>query len=126
MARTIDKDAAAESFKWEAARAETESTTHLEDDTGHGGAAIIRQFTFSANPQTFKHNPPSRQELFNHHLKQIEILLWQDGMKIMTKVAPQLTFNSKKTKYTIIVGALPMRGQILPHGMTPKLLKEIV
>ena len=124
MARTIDKDAPAENFDWHNESAEANSKVHLEDDTGHGGAAIIRQFKFTANPETFKRNPPSKQELFNHHLKQIEILLWQDGMKIMTDVAPQLVFNKKH--YTIILGAVPMRGQILPHGMTPKLLKEIV
>ena len=122
----VDTNAPADTFAWDAAKAQTQSDTHLEDDTGHGQAVIIRQFKFSANPQTFKHNPPSKQELFNYHLKQIEILLWQDGMKIMTDVQPQITFNKKMTQYTIIVGAVPMRGQILPHGMTPKLLKEIV
>lgn len=111
---------------WDLTKTQFDSDTHLEDDTGHGGAAIIRQFVFKANPQTFKYNPPTKQDLFNHHLKQVEILLWNDGMKIMTNVSPQLTFNKKKTSYTIIVGAIPMRGQILPHGMTPKLLKEIV
>ncbi len=124
MARKINTEAPAENFAWDVTRGKTESTTHLEDDVGSGKAAIIRQFTFSANPQTFKNCPPSKQELFNHHLKQVEILLWQDGMKIMTDVAPQLAFNKKKTQYTIIVGAIPARGQILTQ--TPKLLKELV
>lgn len=122
----VDTDAPAESFKWDAAGAEATSDTHLEDDVGHGGAAIIRQFIFSANPQTFKHNPPTKQQLFNHHLKQIEILLWQDGMKIMTNVEPRLTLNKKKTKYTIFVGATPSKGQLLPWNNQPKLLKDLV
>lgn len=126
MARKIDTDAPAENFKWDAAKAEATSETHLEDDTGHGGVAIIRQFTFKTNPQKFREAPPTKQELFNAHLKQIEILLWQDGMKIMTNVEPRLTLNKKKTQYTIFVGALPMRGQMLPWDNQPKLLKELI
>lgn len=112
--------------EWDLTKTQVDSETHLEDDTGHGGAAVIRQFVFKTNPQSFKHNPPTKQQLFNHHLKQIEIILWQDGMKIMTDVEPQLILNKKKTQYTIIVGAVPSRGQLLPYGMTPKLLKELV
>ena len=125
MARKIDTNAPAEKFAWDAGRAQAESDTHLEDDTGHGGAAVIRQFTFAANPQPFATQPPTKQELFNYHLKQIEIMLWQDGLKMLTDVLPQLTFNKKKTHYTIIIGAVPQKGHILPMGMTPKLLKEI-
>ena len=123
MAGKIDTDAPAEKFAWDEGRAQAESTTHLEDDVGYGKAAIIRQFTFKTNPQTFKNEPPSKQQLFNAHLKQIEIMLWQDGMKIMTDVEPQLKMGKKK--YTIIVGAVPMRGQMLPSGVQPQLLKDI-
>lgn len=123
MARKVDTNAPAEKFRWDEGRAQAESTTHLEDDTGYGKAAVIRQFTFKANPQTFSTQPPTKQELFNAHLKQLEIMLWQDGLKIMTDVAPQLAFNKKKTQYTIIVGALPQRGQLLTQQ--PQLLTEI-
>jgi len=109
---------------WDLAKTQAESETHLEDDTGYGGAAIIRQFSFKANPQTFKYNPPTKQQLFNAHLKQIEIFLMTDGLKIMPEVQPQLSFNKKKTAYTIIVGAVPRRGETLTQ--TPKLLKELV
>ena len=74
MARPLNTDKPAEDYSWDTGRAQAESTTHLEDDTGHGQAVIIRQFKFSVNPLAFKHNPPSKQELLNHHLKQIEIL----------------------------------------------------
>ena len=112
--------------EWDLTKTQVDSETHLEDDTGTGASAIIRQFQFKANPQTFRYNPPTRQELFNHHLKQIEIVLWQDGLKIMTEVAPQLIVNKKKTMYTIIVGATLQKGQVLPWDNKPKLLKDLV
>ena len=121
MARTVDTNAPAENFAWDAAQSQVDSETKLEADTGVGKAAIIRQFTFKVNPQTFKNNPPSKQQLFNAHLKQVEILLWQDGMKIMTDVQPQLKVGKKF--YTIIVGAVPQRGQLLTQQ--PQLLKDI-
>lgn len=114
-----------DNYQWEAGQAETESQTKLEADTGHGQTAIIRQFKFKTNPQTFRNHPPTKQELFNAHLKQIEILLWQDGLKIMTDVEPTLTLSKRKQFYTITVGAIPMRGQMLPHDLQPMTLTEI-
>lgn len=105
-------------------KGEVHSDVHLEDDTGHGGAAIIRSFTFGVNREAFKNYPPTKQNLFNAHLKQIEIALWGDGMKIMTDVQPSIKFNKKKTQYTIIIGAKPQKGHLLLQ--TPKLLKELV
>lgn len=109
---------------WDVNSIQTESETNLEQDEGTGGAVIVRQFIFSANPQTFKFHPPTKQELFNHHIKQLEMFLWKDGLKIMTNVEPRLIFNKKKTQYTIIVGAEPMRGQMLLQ--TPQTLTQIV
>lgn len=105
-------------------KVEAKSETHLEDDAGVGDAAIIRMFEFGANPQAFKEHLPTKQELFNHHLKQIEITLWQDGMKIMTDVEPKLNINKAQTKYRIFVGAKPMKGHILSEK--PQTLSQIV
>lgn len=110
----------------EAAQVQVESQTKLEDDEGLGNAAVIRQFTFSMNLETFRNNPVSKQELFNHHLKQIEIVLWQDGLKILTEVHPQLQINAKKRQYTIIVGAEPAPGEMLHWNQKPKKLSELV
>jgi|SRR5581483_2420709 len=117
-------DAPVKDVVWNANQAEVESTTNLQDDTGHGGAAIIRSFTYGINPEAFKIHVPTKQELFNHHIKQIEITLYGDGLKIMTEVQPQIKFNRKMTQYTIIVGAQPMRGQTLLQ--TPQLLSDII
>lgn len=108
----------------EAQQLEVQSKTHLEDDKGEGNAAIVRVFTFGMNVESFKEARPTKQDLFNHHLKGIEVALWRDGMKIMTEVTPRIVFDEKKLTYQIFVGAVPMRGHILREQ--PKTLKELV
>lgn len=109
---------------WDAVQDQVQSDTYLEDDEGYGGAAIIRQFRFGANPLAFSQHKPTKQELFNSHLKQIELLLWKDGMKILTDVSPRIILESDGSGYAIIVGAKPQRGHIL--SKTPNLLKDFV
>lgn len=108
----------------EAQQLEVQSKTHLEDDKGEGNAAIVRCFTFGMNVESFRRVRPTKQELFNHHLKGIEIALWKDGMKVLTEVTPRIVFDEKKLTYQIFVGAVPMRGHILREQ--PKTLKELV
>jgi hypothetical protein len=102
---------------------EAKSTRHLEEDIGEGNAAILRCFTFAINPQVFKEHPPTKQELFNHHHKGIELALWRDGMKVMPEVNPKIVVNQKKMQYQIFVGAQPMKGYILQER--PQTLSEI-
>ncbi len=102
---------------------ETKSETHLEDDKGTGGAAIIRMFEFAANPIAFKQHKPTKQELFNYHAKGIEVMLWKDGMKVLTEVDPKVTINQKKSKYRIFVGAVPQKGHLLTER--PQTLSQI-
>lgn len=109
----------------EAAQAQVESKTHLEDDEGSGEVAIIRQFKFKMDVDAFAKAPVSKQGLFNHHLKQIEIILWKDGMKVMPEVPPQLQIDAKKRQYTIIIGASIVKGNLLLGGQKPKKLSEI-
>ena len=109
---------------WYAQTHTSESKTHLEDDTGSGDAAIIRMFEFGVNHEAFKQHQPTKQELFNSHYKGIEVMLWRDGLKVMPEVEPQLTFNKKKTKYRIFVGAKPMKGHLLTEQ--PKTLSQII
>lgn len=110
--------------RWDdVSKIETASETHLEDDTGHGEAAIIRCFEFAANPEAFKQHKPTKQELFNHHSKGIEIMLWKDGMKVMPEIAPRIILNKRNTKYRIFVGARPMKGHLLREA--PKTLSQI-
>lgn len=101
---------------------EVKSDTHLEDDQGGGGAAIIRCFEFGVNPQAFMEAKPTKQQLFNSHLKGIELALWRDGMKVMPDVNPRILIDEKNLKYKIFVGAQPMRGHTLIEQ--PRTLSE--
>ncbi len=102
---------------------ETQSRTKLEDDAGHGAAVIIRCFTFGANPIAFKEHTPTKQELFNYHLKHIEMELWKDGMIPHSAVEPRLAINKQKGWYQIFVTAKPARGHLL--NVNPQTLTEI-
>lgn len=104
-------------------KVEAESETHLEDDIGTGGAAVIRMFEFKANPQAFKQYTPTKQELFNSHYKFIESTLWMDGLKVIPEVNPTVTLNKRNTKYRIFVGAEPAKGHLL--NVAPRTLSEI-
>lgn len=115
------KNAPVKDIPWDANQIEVQSDTHLEDDEGVGGAAIIRCFEFGVNPAAFKEHQPTTQQLFNSHLKGIEVMLWRDGMKIFNEVEPRIVFD--KTTYKIFVSAIPMRGHILREK--PQTLSEI-
>lgn len=106
-------DANASGHHYDVKQGEVHSDTHLEDDTGHGKTIVIRSFDFKANPLAFKERTPSKQELFNAHAKQIEILLWKDGLKVMPDVKPQLILSKQRNHYRIIVGAEPEKGQLI-------------
>ena len=105
---------------------ETQSKRHLEEDLGQGPAAIIRCFTFGINPVAFKEHQPTKQELFNSHIKGIEVMLWRDGMTLMLDVEPRVLFDQQAMTYKIFVGARPARGHFLTKVQIPKTLKEIV
>lgn len=102
---------------------EAESETKLEDDVGHGNAAIIRCFKFGINPKAFQEHPPTKQELFNSHHKGIEIALWRDGLKVLPDVNPRIVIDQKNMSYQIFVGAQPMKGHILREQ--PKTLSQL-
>lgn len=124
MARTIDTNAPAENFAWEAAQGQVQSMTHLEDDHGTGSNVVIRSFTFSVNPQAFKMHKPSKQELFDYHAKQIQVLLWQDDLVAMPDIKPALKFNKKKTQYMITIGSQARKGRVFTDKA--KTLAEVI
>lgn len=103
---------------------EVKSDTKLSDDPYEGAVAVIRRFTFGANLQSFQNHMPTKQELFNSHLKGIEIALWKDGMVMNTRVEPQIHFDEKMMRYHIFVGAKPGRGQLVTQ--TPLRMSEII
>lgn len=102
---------------------EAKSQTSLENDVGVGNPIVIRCFEFKMNPEIFKQNPPTKQELFNHHHKGIEMALFRDGLKVVPEINPRMVFNEKSLKYAIFIGAMPMKGFILQER--PQTLSEI-
>ncbi len=103
---------------------EVQSDTKLQDDKGEGGYAIIRKFTFGMNPKAFQEHPPTKQELFNYHLKGIEVMLWRDGWKVFDGSPPQLTLDWKKLQYSIFVAAIP-QNKFNTINAKPRTLAEI-
>lgn len=89
-----------------------------------GSAVVMRFFDFKANSQAFKTRPPSVQELFNTHSKEIELGLWKDGLKPIVEVQPRFMASKDKKYYRFVIAATPMRGQMVTQ--TPKTLTEIL
>lgn len=108
----------------EAATTEAQSETKLEFDEGHGNPVVVRRFTFGVNHEAFQEHPPTKQELFNYHLKGIEIALWRDGLKVFDEVKPRLAFNTDYSRYDIFIAARPMKGHTLHQR--PQTLTQIV
>lgn len=111
----------------EASHIEAKSeNAHLEDDHGEGAAVVIRCFTFQMNlekPELFIERNPSKQDIFNSHVKGIEKYLWKDGLTINDGVAPRITFDVKKFQYSIFVASRPARGYVLNER--PQTLSQI-
>jgi len=110
--------------QWEVKTLAAESNVKLEDDTGDGVAVTLRHFYFRPNPESFKTKTPTAQELFNSHIKQIEVQLWQDGWKIYSETSPRLMMAKNRSHYVIVVPATPARGQLLTSK--PKTLTELI
>lgn len=99
--------------KYEVSQGEVTSDVRLEDDIGVGKGIIIRSFDFAANPEAFKRYTPSKQELFNAHMREIELFLWKDGYVLMKEVNPQLKLSKNRKYYRISVGAEPKLGEYI-------------
>ena len=117
-------DAVLHGYEHDVESIETQSKTQLEQDRGEGGAAIIRCFTFGVNPTAFQEARPTQQDLFNAHIKGIEVMLWRDGMTLMVDVQPRILFDQKSMIYKIFVGARPAKGHILKE--IPQTLRQVV
>jgi hypothetical protein len=102
---------------------EVHSDVRFEDDLNEGKPVIIRSFDFKANPEAFAVRTPSGQELFNAHIKQIEVHLWKDGLQVMPDVKPQLKLAKNRSGYRIVVGAEQAKGHILSE--TPQSLMDL-
>lgn len=92
---------------------ETQSQTKLEDDKGTGRPLVIRTYTFQINKEAFKFHVPTKQELFDTHVRGLEMTLWRDGLTFAKDHDPQILFNKGRTHYTIFIVAEPSRGNVL-------------
>ena len=108
---------------YEVSSAEAQSKTNLEMDEGHGDAVIIRRFEFAMNAEAFRLGRPDKQQLFNYHIKGLEVALWKDGLKVFPDVAPRLVIDEKSMKYSIFVAAKVARGHML--GVNPQTLSQL-
>ena len=77
-------------------------------DPGGGGVAVIRVFTFKMNPD--KQHFPGKQKLFNTHAKQIETILWGDGLRPLESNPPRVIINNKGGFYQIFVPCIAAKG----------------
>lgn len=112
--------------EYDASTVEAKSNTNLEMDTGEGNAVVIRCFTFQidlSKADTWLEKRPSKQEIFNSHLRGIEMGLFGDGLKIYDMVAPRITFDAVKMQYSIFVPAIPRRG--IQLNERPQTLTEL-
>ena len=108
---------------YDASSVEAQSTTKLEHDVGHGEPLIIRRFTFGLNPEKFLERPPTKQDIFNAHIKGIEMALFADGMKIFDEAQPRITFDMNKKQYDIFITARARKGYLIQER--PQTLSEV-
>ena len=113
----IDKDT-----KYEYASELTTDNVPLIDPGG-GGVVSIRVFTFKMNPER-KHFP-GKQALFNSHAKQMETILWGDGLRPLESNSPRVIINDKKGFYQIFIPCIAAKGVIFSEkDRNPALLHE--
>lgn len=83
-------------------------------DSGKGAPVILRQFEFSLNPNLPRDFKFTKQDIYDSHVKQIEIMLWSDGMIALNDVKPpKVQISKKQNKYRIFVLCSPRSGQAL-------------
>jgi len=92
-------------------------------DPGGGPVNVIRVFHFKMNP--VKQNYSNKQAIFNAHAKQIETILWGDGLRPLDSVPPRVIINSKKGSYQIFVPCEAAKGVIFSEKhRNPELLHK--
>lgn len=107
------KNAPDKDLQWEGEELQTQSKTKLEEDKGVGQEIIIRFFDFAANPEVFKQQKPTAQQLFEAHRKGMEAMLWTDGLTPFHAIEPRLLFSKDKTQYRFVVSCIPSLGNTL-------------
>lgn len=92
-------------------------------DPGGTEVAVIRVFKFKMNPDR-KHFP-GKQALFSSHAKQIEHILWGDGLRPLESNPPRVILNNKGGFYQIFVPCMAAKGVIFSaKHRNPELLHK--
>lgn len=108
---------------WEAQQVQAESDILLTNDIGQGKTVLIRNFDFEANPEAFKVQVPTKQELFDHHARGIKAFLWRDGLRPIEYIDPKLVISKDNKGYRIFIACEPMSNQTVLE--TPNTLSQI-
>lgn len=110
--------------RWHASDIQSElSKTKLQDDKGEGDALVLKFFDYQANPETFERHQPTAQQLLGAHLKEMEMVLWEQGLKIDPNIEPRLIFSKDNKGYRFVLGCRLARGRILRES--PLTLSEL-
>src|SRR3990167_4252229 len=92
-------------------------------DPGGWAVNVIRVFTFKMNPE--KRDFTNKQTIFSAHAKQIETILWGDGLRPLENVSPRVILNNKKGFYQIFVPCGAAKGVIFSQrDRNPELLHK--
>jgi len=95
-------------------------------DPGGGPVNVIRVFTFKMNPEKLKKKDfGNKQAIFSAHAKQIEVILWGDGLRPLENVSPRVILNNKQSYYQIFVPCQAAKGVIFSEkDRNPELLHK--
>jgi hypothetical protein len=92
-------------------------------DPGGGPVNVIRVFNFKMNPE--KKDFTNKQAIFSAHAKQIETLLWGDGLRPLENINPRVILNNKQGIYQIFVPCGAAKGVIFSErDRNPELLHK--
>ena len=90
---------------WQASAMETDQVNMV--DEGKGDKFVLRHFEYALAPDTDS-SLLDRQQLFNHHWKEIELTLWEDGFTVIKEIDPRIIIENDK--YRIFVTCRPRVG----------------
>lgn len=108
--------------KWEGQEVQVNSDPII--DPGTGETVLMRVFDFGANPENLKRDKPTKQQIFDSHIKQIQTMLWSDGLEPMKELNPLIQVSKKKEKYRIILWCRARSG--VTWADSPLNLRDII
>ena len=96
-------------------------------DPGQGKTLSIRAFTYKINPEKLRVFPTNKQLIFSNHAKEIERILWGDGLIPFDESPPRVIIDLKKGIYQILVPCEAKRGVLFmekPKNLSTELAKQ--